>query len=89
MNLSREIGKVVFMLWEGRCRQAVKYLTPTFIVKATRRSPLDRRAKTMEIVVTIGRPGYREYDFIKQALRAGEPFPIKKIQLRPEKKRRV
>lgn len=86
MNLSQEIGRVVFLLWEGRARQAVKYFTPTFVVKATRRGSLDVRNKTMEIFVTIGRPGYRERDFIRQASRAGEPFPIKKIQLRPEKK---
>ena len=89
MNLSREIGRVVFVLWEGRARQAVKYLSPTFVVKATRRGLLDRRAKTMEVVVTIGRPGYREHKFIKQTKKAGEPFPVKKIQLRPEKKRFV
>ena len=89
MNLSREIGRVVFLLWEGRARQAVKYLSPAFVIKATRRNPLDRRAKTMEVVVTIGRPGYREREFIKQCQRAKEPFPVKKIQLRPEKKRSV
>jgi hypothetical protein len=40
-----------------------------------------RTKRQTEIVVTIGKPNYAERKFIELAKKAGEPFPIKKIQL--------
>jgi hypothetical protein len=32
-------------------------------------------------VVTFGAPGYKQQRFIDACLTAGEPFPVKKVQL--------
>ena len=62
-------------------RQAVKYLSPKSVVKATARFKPRRRERHREVLVSVGVPNYRERGFIKAAKKAGEPFPIKKIQL--------
>jgi len=71
-------------------RQAVRYLTPTLTVKATCTHRPDHRARQQHFVMTIGVPNYRERAFIKTATKAGEPFPVRKVQLRhwPQKKSR-
>lgn len=64
--------------------RATKYAHELETIKATRRT--FRRAKgkpfSEEIIVTVGRPNYAERAFIKQCKKAGEPFPVKKIQLK-------
>ena len=66
-------------------RQAIKFLSDKRTVKATRRlynGRINKRDRRIEILFTIGTPNYLERAFIKQARKAGEPFPIKKIQLK-------
>ena len=63
----------------------VKYISPTLTVKATRKlfnKKIDKRSRRIEILCTIGIPNYVEREFIKKAKMAGEPFPIKRIQIR-------
>ncbi len=72
----RAAAKVIEIVRYGDAVEtAIKYLASDFTVKATSRGD-------KEYVVTIGRPNYAERLFIKKAIAAGEPFPIKKIQLR-------
>lgn len=60
------------------------YISPIYTIRATRRLTRgkivagDRR---IEVLVTIGEPNYKAAKFIKAAKAAGEPFPIRKIQL--------
>lgn len=75
--------------------KATKYVSPKQIIRAVRktfkyngRKPTDRGRNT-EITLTIGRPNYLEREFIKLCTKAGEPFPVKKIQFKiysPKKK---
>lgn len=69
------------LLWQHAYR-ATKYLDKQTVVKATRRHKINGRARTTEIVVTFGYPNYAEREFIKKCKKAGEPFPVKKIQLK-------
>lgn len=66
--------------------QATKYLSPTHIVKATRRrfngKLLNGNARQETLLVTMGRPNYRERQFVQGCQRAHEPFPIRKMQIR-------
>ncbi len=69
----------------GDAYKATKYLSDKFTVKATRQrfgGKIPKIEKLIEIMFTLGRPNYEEREFIKQCKKAGEPFPIKKIQLR-------
>lgn len=72
---------VVGVLVASDAKTAIKYLTPNLIVKATwRHKPMKRHTRE-ECVVTFGTPGYLQQKFIDAAVKAGEPFPIKKVQL--------
>lgn len=68
-------------------KTVTKYHSPSHTVKLTRRHKPDRRNRRVEFVLTVGVPNYQERDFIKAAKKAGELFPVKKIQIRayPEK----
>lgn len=79
-------AEVVDVLLRTKSRQAVKYLSEKLVVKATRKSyrgrPPRKDEKQETLLVTFGRPNYREREFIQRATRLGEPFPIKRCQLR-------
>jgi len=69
-------------------RQAVVYVAPNFVVKATRQNKATLRTRGETFLLTVGKPAYLERRFIKACIKAGEPFPVKKVQLKfyPKKK---
>jgi hypothetical protein len=73
---------------EGGAYKATKYISDKLTVKATRKlfkcnnRKIDNRSMIAEIIFTVGRPNYEEREFIRKAKKAGEPFSIKKIQLK-------
>lgn len=79
----RAMDVVIKTLIAEGAKTATKYLTQQLIVRATRRAynkkfPMSK----VEILVTIGKPNWRERDYAKTCRLAGEPFPVKKIQLK-------
>ena len=64
--------------------KATKYLTAKEVAKATRTRYKGKfhDSGRLEILFTMGRPNYEEREFIKKCKKAGEPFPVKKIQLK-------
>jgi len=63
--------------------KATKYLNEKLTIKATKK----RYKKgvvhgAIDIVFTVGKPNYEEREFIKKCKKAGEPFPVKKIQVK-------
>ena len=75
------VRHVVAYLINGR-KRATKYLSPSLVVKGSCRHKSRRNGRTIEIVLTVGRPNWSEREFIKKAKKAGEPFPIRKLQLK-------
>lgn len=63
-------------------RKATLYVSPTYVVTASLRCKPDKRSKRTEIVLKIGVPNFVERQFVKACKKAGEPFPVKKIQLK-------
>ena len=63
-------------------RRATYYISPTLVVKATRHNKIDKRSRHESFVVSFGRPNFLERRFIKQCVKAGQSFPVRKIQLR-------
>lgn len=63
-------------------KKATVFLSRTLVVKATRRLKPYKRARTTELVLTIGAPNYAERQFIRACDKAGEPFPVRKVQLK-------
>lgn len=60
-------------------KSATVYVGRHHVVKATRqRKDYDHGHETY--LVTIGEPNFAERRFIAQCIKAGEPFPVKKVQ---------
>lgn len=85
-------GKVLEALIENKAHKATAYLSEKFIVNMTLKltdGKLPRSNQNIEVVLVVGRPNYEQRKFIKLCKKAGEPFPVKKIQLKfPPKKRK-
>jgi len=81
MTTMTAIEKALSMLWATGARSATVYLTERLTVRATRVGKPDRRARQENVRLTIGRPNYAARAFIRLATRAGETFPIRKVQL--------
>lgn len=81
MNFNWLIGKLL----SGEVITATEYLTPKLVARATRRRFGKKILKNedIEIVLKIGKPNVAERKFVKLCLKAKEPFPIKKIQIKP------
>lgn len=88
MNASavgKQVQRVTDALLSAGAWKATLILSPTEVVRATRRwyrRTRTQSAKRIEVIVTIGRPNYLERDMVKACKRAGEPFPVRKVQLK-------
>lgn len=83
-------GEVFVPVLFGGAKKATKYISPRLVVKATLHGKkIDRRCGQVHIVLTYGSPNFAERKFIRQCRRVGEPFPVKKVQLKPIHKEAV
>lgn len=82
------IFNVIETLLTVDARTATKYLDEKTIVRASRKVFKGKFSKgNVEIILTFGKPNFKEREFIKKCKKVGEPFPVKKIQLKfPVKK---
>jgi len=82
-DLTRVIGQLVATVAEEPIKRATKYVSTNLVIKAT--NVHSRESKSRQIVVSIGPPNVREQEFIKQCKTVGEPFPVRKVQIKPER----
>ena len=86
-------NNVIEAVLTGKVVRATKYISPKEIIRATRTRFHGKITNgNIEISLTIGRPNYLEREFIKLCQKSGEPFPVKKIQLKlynPTKKKNL
>ena len=81
----RQVEQVTNALLLNGAKRATKYSSENSAISAQRvlfNGKIDRRNKAITIVLKIGQPNYLERKFIKQCQKVGEPFPVKKIQLK-------
>ena len=76
------VGAVASLALGPHVKKATQYLSETCVIRATRPHKFDRRSRSNTEVVTVGKPNYRERQFIKACKKAGEPLPVKKIQIK-------
>lgn len=79
------VGDVVNQLVDTDTIKATKFINSEYVIRATRKrfgGKIDKRSKTIDIVLTIGKPNYEEREFIKKLRLVREPFPVRKIQLK-------
>jgi hypothetical protein len=69
-------------------KTAIKIIDEKTTVKATWHNKPSGRNSREEMVVTFGAPNYLDRIFIKKCKKAGETFPVKKIQFRPYPKKK-
>lgn len=83
-DIEKFAGKVVEALLFTESRRATKYVSDKFVITATRRvfkGKIDKRDKSIDVVMKIGKPNFAEREFIKKLKLVKEPFPVKKIVL--------
>lgn len=73
---------VTTLLLNPKAKQATKYLAKDEVVKATRQHPASRSERQITFLLTIGKPNFLGRRFVKQCIKAGEPFPVKKVQIK-------
>lgn len=69
----------------GKMKSATVFVDERTRVTATfvHRSDTRRGARHTTVAVTFGAPNYAGREFIRTCREVGEPFPVKKPQLRP------
>lgn len=79
----RHIEQVITAVIRTGARRATKFVSPTEVIRATRRLYRGRVSSKgqVELSVTIGRPNFAERKFIKACQKAGETFPMRKVRL--------
>ena len=84
MNYNKAIDALISPSNNGKVIRAVEYVSPKLIIRAVRRTFNKKiyKGSNIEIMLTIGRPNYLEREFIEECLKAKEPFPIKRVQLK-------
>jgi hypothetical protein len=91
MKVSRAaVSRAVVSLLETEARKVTVFVSPELTVVATRQRKPRKNGRGETVLLTIGKPNFENRKFIKACLKAGEPFPVKKILLRwwPEKRKR-
>ncbi len=81
LNTYKLIDTLVGLVVAGPYRRATAYLSEKETAKATYQGKFRKRSRSRTILVTIGRPNFKERKFIKLCKKVGEPFPVAKIQL--------
>lgn len=86
MKIPRKIfGELIELILEGGAVRATKYYDDHTVVSAQRKlfqGKIYRKDRRAEIIFKIGVPNYKELKFIKLCKKSGEPFPVKKIQIK-------
>jgi len=89
----KAIGDCIHALGTSDNWRATKYLSADCVVKATRRKYGYRKSRYVfqgfDFSVRIDRPNFNERRFIAACKKSGEPFPVKKIQLKALPVRKV
>jgi hypothetical protein len=73
---------VTSMLECPKLKRVSKYVSPNLVINGTRMHPATKRSRSTTIVLSVGKPNYRNSEFIRTCKKAGEPFPVKKLQLK-------
>ena len=85
------LDEVVSTLLTAKAHTAIKYVSPLHCVRVTRKlrcGHIPPKNHSVDLIVSVGEPNFLERRFIRQCQKAGEHFPVKKIQLKfPPKKR--
>lgn len=81
LPLWKVIGETAWRVFcEGNTRQVVHLANEKQMIKVTRRYKVPVRNCHDEAVITIGKPSYRERQYIRRMKKNGGSFPVTLIQ---------
>lgn len=63
-------------------KHATKYLSPKRTIRGTLIGRMRKNQRRITLALSIGSPNYKERKFIKDCVKAEEPFPVRKVQLK-------
>ena len=63
-------------------RRVTFYIAPDYVISACFQNRMRKSDRRHTIIVKIGKPNFREREFICSCQNAKEPFPVKKLQLK-------
>lgn len=81
-QVSKAVANVVQLTTIEGAYRATRFLSPSLVVKSTAPHKHRKNTRSRTVVVTVGKPNYRERGMIKLFQSAKEPFPVKQIQIR-------
>ena len=81
-TLEKHAGRVVLELFGSNVRRATAFLSPTFVISGAQRFRHTKRARSIDFVMKIGAPNYRECEFIRDCKKSGVAFPLNNVQLK-------
>jgi uncharacterized Fe-S cluster-containing MiaB family protein len=85
-NTSKQIEKTVVDLLDSGAWKAALILSPTEVVRVTRRRYRKQKAfdnKRLEVMVTVGRPNYIERAKVADCKKRKESFPVTILKFAP------
>lgn len=74
-----ELVKAVHAVANHGYKKATGFVDEKTTVVVSRRFKYRKNEKSVEMVVTVGKPNARNREWIKTFKKAGEPFPVTKI----------
>lgn len=79
----RALTKLIAAMIDPNVRTATAYLSPDYTMRFSRVHRHSRKnGRSRTFALTLGKPNYEAREFIKRCKKAGEPFPVKRPQLR-------
>lgn len=84
-QIQNAVVNVVSAVSQPKVYFAAKYLSEKLVVRATRprtNGKVSARGTNIHASLVIGRPNFKQREFIKRCKKAGEPFPVKKVQIK-------
>lgn len=82
MNIPQATAKAIETLRSTGCRRASVYIDANTVVAISARHAPDKRNRLNDYVLKIGVPNFVERRFIRMCKKAGEPLPVKKVQIK-------
>jgi len=80
------LNQILGYLSSGLIKKATKFIDKNKVMRVVlHKDTFDKRNKIFKVILTVGKPNYMERDFIKDCVKANEPFPVKQIQIKAYK----
>jgi hypothetical protein len=79
------------LFYDPDVKTATKYVTPKLTVRLTAQQSRHRRSNQRRIttLLSVGAPNYAEREFIRDCKRAGETFPVARVQIKLRRRTRA